>query len=127
MLLVLLSQTAFSQTDTIRIRKMETSVFRCTNKTASSWFLYKSEAQYFLANVYLPENELQYWFERYMNSQNLLQSKVIKRQGKEFFQFEQPNNPETRLYFEILLISDLEILTRSIETGDDFYFKAIEF
>lgn len=125
--LLLISSTSFSQTDTIRIRKLETVVYRCGNPTAKDWYIYKSEETFFLANVHLPESEVQLWFERYINSQNLLQSKIILRQGKDFFQFEQPNNPESRLYFEIIRMSDLEILTQSLETGEEFYFTGIEF
>ncbi len=127
LLLLLGSKPLFGQADTIRLVKNNQTIYRCTNTTALSWYLYKKGEIYYLVNLSVAEEDVEDWFQSYLNSQNLFCSKIYARDVQEFFHFQKPNNLEDRIIFEIIRRSNSEIVTQSAETGEEFCFKQIEF
>lgn len=115
------------QTDTIRLEKEKIVLYRCTSPRAQYWYLKQIDEQYILVNLTLSPDEVADWFNRYANSQNLYRSRIIQRYNLEFFQFRKSNFPEETLNFEITERTEEEIVTLSIETGEEFRFYRLEF
>lgn len=112
--------------DTIRLQKIEHSIYRCSNTNARYWYILQDENTYYLVNLTINESEIEEWFSRFLNSQNLYSSKINLRNGQEFFEFRKQNNPEERLHFNVLRRNNKEILTFSTDTGEAFNFIRIE-
>lgn len=118
---------SFGQADTIRLQKVEHFIYRCSNPSARYWYIYQDESTFYLVNLTINEADIEDWFKRFLNSQNLYTSKVVLRNGHEFFQFTKPNALEERLYFEVIRRNKKEILTLSVDTGEEFNFSRLEF
>lgn len=118
---------AFGQSDTIRLQKIEYDIFRCTNPTANNWYLYLVDNRYYLVNLNIKQDDVLNWCKKYTDSQNLYSSAIIFRNQKEFFNFRKPNYLDEQLFFEILRRNSLEIITQSIQTGEEFCFNRLEF
>lgn len=117
----------FSQTDTIRLEKSSSNLYRCDNTNARYWYLYEKNKVFYLVNLTLPEAEIGTWFQRFVNSQNLYRCMISYQKKIEFLHFTKPNAPDERLSFEITNRNTHEITTTSLATGELFVFRRIEF
>ena len=118
---------ASSQVDTIYLHKQEIKIYRCTNKSARFWYLKQTDNDFLLVNLTIAQEDILDWFDRYSNSQNLYRSPLILRNRQEFLFFKKPNSPDERLSFEIIRRTNEEIVTQSMETGEEFCFSLLEF
>ncbi len=121
------SLSASSQVDTIYLHKQEVLIYRCTNKNARFWYLKRTDNNFLLVNLTIAQEDIPNWFNRYSNSQNLYRSDLIMRNNQEFLFFRKPNMPDERLSFELIRSTKDEIITKSMETGEEFCFTLLKF
>lgn len=116
----------FGQTDTIRIEKRTSLLFRCENENARNWYIYTTDnLEYVLATVNRSEDEVEDWFKRFSGSQNLYRSVVHYIGPAEQFFFRKQDQLDDLITFDIEDKSNARIVLTSQETGGEYVFIRI--
>lgn len=102
-LFVTLSFLSFSQTDTVRIQKIDYAIFHCTDVIASDWYLIReNNDEYILINVELPESEIDEWYQKFKNSQNFYRATLHVNTGVNILNFKKLDQLDDQIRFELI-------------------------
>ena len=88
---------------TIVISKVTTKVYRGTDPDIMSWYFFIDETGYsYLANLEIPEEEVENWFESRKNSENIFKSNTLT-EDKALIFLSKRNEPDVVLTFKVFV------------------------
>tara|TARA_R110000737_G_scaffold161270_1_gene189132 strand:- start:11476 stop:11844 length:369 start_codon:yes stop_codon:yes gene_type:complete len=118
----MLGFTAFAQNDTIHIQKVRSDIYKCQTKPALSWYIHVTNERIILVDLKIQPFEIEGWFERFGNSQNLYKSLFPENPSKTLF-FQKTNEPLDTLIFEIIEFTNNRIILEIQPSKEKFEFS----
>ena len=121
--------SAFScsaQIDTIVIKNTQLKIYHGLDEQVVSWFMFTEDEQlYTLCQLDIPESELEEWYYRFSDSQNLYRAEKLVIGEREVLKFRRANNRDQEISFEIIerRIDGLKLFVR--EFGDTYNFELL--
>ncbi len=117
--ILFLNSSAFSQEEkiTIQLKKEKNTIYKGQNEEVKDWYLcIDSDSICYLANLIIPEEEIENWFEIRKNSNNIFKGKI---EGFQYatLNFIKENDQETNLAFYINFEGKMNVVLTSISDG----------
>jgi hypothetical protein len=124
-LLFFIANTSYGQEEkiTIQLQKEKNAIYKGQNEEVKDWYLcIDSDSICYLANLTIPEEEIENWFEIRKNSNNIFKGKI------EGFQYAtvnltKDNDQETSMAFYINYEGKMRVVLTSISDGLVYIFS----
>ncbi len=114
----------WGQTETVKIHRDEQHFFRGTTAELHNWILVAEGGSYFLFNVALTDDQVEDWFMRFRDSQNIYKSSEINPLT---IVFEKENDAADRLIFYYSRSPEGELYLTLVSTMQQFCFREVIF
>lgn len=114
------------EVEQVRIEKDTKVLYQGARPDTQQWYLYVESNQIaYMANLTLSKTEVNAWFEKFKNSQNIFKGIIQGGAGMKTIRLEKENEPESSMlfYFEKKDVNTL--LLTSFTDGEIFVFNKI--
>lgn len=123
---ILFSQDDSTKTETVVIRKeKEYMIYKGTVRETENWFIVSDKTnKYYLINVHISESEVENWFKRFGNSQNIY-SGIIQNAAYPILTFSKENEPDEELKFYYNGLNNNILSLTMVSTGVVYQFQFV--
>lgn len=112
---------SFSQ-QTVKIRKENTQLYKGAEGEISNWYIYKSGLYFYLCPLNISKTEVEDWFKKRMNSQNIYKGQISEGQNT-ILSFRKENDPSDIVKFYYKKVKNKLELISSVD-GKSYTFES---
>lgn len=111
--------------ETVRLSKHKTKLYRGLGQELQDWYVFVDQSgTWYMANLFIPKEEINSWFESKKDSQNILKG-ILNAQGVKTLMLMRENEPENAMRFYVETNPNMELVLIQIESNQAYVFEEI--